>query len=120
MPAEPLVSVVLVNYKGADDTITCLRSFAQIDWPAGSLELIVVDNDSGGDDVERIRREVPQAVVVEAGSNTGFAGGCNIGVRHARGQIVGFINNDARPAARWIRAAVEVLRHDSSVASVAS
>jgi GT2 family glycosyltransferase/glycosyltransferase involved in cell wall biosynthesis len=120
MSAEPLVSVVLVNYKGADDTITCLRSFDDVDWPADSLEMIVVDNDSGGDDVARIRREVPHAVVIEAGGNTGFAGGCNTGVRHARGEIVGFINNDARPASRWIRAAVEVLRHDTSVASVAS
>jgi GT2 family glycosyltransferase/glycosyltransferase involved in cell wall biosynthesis len=120
MPTEPRVSVVLVNYKGADDTITCLRSFDQVDWPKDSLELIVVDNDSGGDDVARIRREVPHAVVVEAGENTGFAGGCNTGVRHAHGEIVGFINNDARPAVDWIRSAAEVMRHDRSVASVAS
>jgi GT2 family glycosyltransferase/glycosyltransferase involved in cell wall biosynthesis len=120
MPAEPLVSVVLVNYKGADDTITCLRSLAELDWPSESLELLVVDNDSGGDDVERIRREVPQAVVIEAGENSGFAGGCNTGVRAARGEIVGFINNDARPGPQWVRAAVEVLQNDRSVASVAS
>jgi GT2 family glycosyltransferase/glycosyltransferase involved in cell wall biosynthesis len=120
MPTEPLVSVVLVNYKGADDTITCLRSFEQVDWPADALELIVVDNDSGGDDVERIRREVPRAVVIEAGENSGFAGGCNTGVRHARGEVVGFINNDARPAPDWIRAAVETLGRDRSVAAVAS
>jgi GT2 family glycosyltransferase len=120
MPVEPLVSVVLVNYKGAEDTITCLRSFEQVDWPAEALELIVVDNDSGGDDVARIRQAVPSAVVVEAGENSGFAGGCNTGVRHARGSIVGFINNDARPAPQWIRAAVDVLQHDRSIASVAS
>jgi GT2 family glycosyltransferase/glycosyltransferase involved in cell wall biosynthesis len=119
-PAEPLVSVVLVNYKGADDTITCLRSFDHVDWPAGSLELIVVDNASGGDDAERIRREVPHAVVIEAEDNTGFAGGCNLGVRSARGDVVGFINNDARPGPQWIRSAVEVLQYDRSIASVAS
>jgi hypothetical protein len=120
MPVEPLVSIVLVNYKGADDTITCLRSFADVDWPEDALELIVVDNDSGGDDVERIRREVPRAVVVEAGENSGFAGGCNTGVRTARGAVVGFINNDARPAAGWIRAAVEALEQDRSIGAVAS
>jgi GT2 family glycosyltransferase/glycosyltransferase involved in cell wall biosynthesis len=120
MTTEPLVSVVLVNYKGADDTITCLRSFDDVDWPAEALELIVVDNDSGGDDVDRIRREVPRAVVVEAGENSGFAGGCNTGVRQARGEIVGFINNDARPAPGWIRGAVETLERDRSIAAVAS
>jgi GT2 family glycosyltransferase/glycosyltransferase involved in cell wall biosynthesis len=120
MPTEPLVSVVLVNYKGAEDTITCLRSLGELDWPQDRLELIVVDNDSGGDDVARIRREVPGAVVIEAGENSGFAGGCNTGVRHARGEVVGFINNDARPDPQWVRAAVEVLQRDRSVASVAS
>jgi GT2 family glycosyltransferase/glycosyltransferase involved in cell wall biosynthesis len=120
MSTEPLVSVVLVNYKGADDTITCLRSFEDVDWPTDALELIVVDNDSGGDDVARIRREVPHAVVVEAGENSGFAGGCNTGVRHANGDVVGFINNDARPASQWIRAAVETLLFDRSIAAVAS
>ncbi|KGH48114.1 glycosyl transferase [Modestobacter caceresii] len=120
MPTEPLVSVVLVNYKGAEDTITCLRSLGELDWPADQLELIVVDNDSGGDDVDRIRREVPGAVVIEAGENSGFAGGCNTGVRHARGEVVGFINNDARPDPQWVRAAVDVLQRDRSVASVAS
>ena len=39
-------------------------------------------------------------IVVESGSNTGFAGGCNLGVAHATGEYVAFINNDARPDAR--------------------
>ncbi|WP_431837339.1 glycosyltransferase [Cellulomonas sp. Y8] len=115
-----LVSVVLVNYRGADDTIACLRAFDDVDWPADRLELIVVDNDSGDGSAERIAREVPRAIVVEAGSNTGFAGGCNLGVAHARGEHVAFINNDARPDRGWVRGAVEVLDAEPDVASVAS
>jgi len=124
-PAAPtvragVVSVVLVNYKGAPDTIACLRAFADVDWPADRLELIVVDNDSGDGSVGRIREAVPRAVVVEAGSNTGFAGGCNLGVAHATGEYVGLINNDARPGEQWVAAAVGAFEADPTVASVAS
>ena len=118
---EPgLVSVVLVNYRGAEDTVTCLRSFGGIDWPADRLELIVVDNASGDGSVERIRAEVAHAQVVCSEVNRGFAGGCNLGAAHARGEYLAFINNDARPGAEWIKAAVEVLRAQADVGCVAS
>lgn len=119
-PVSGMVSVILVNYKGADDTITCLRSFDEVDWPVDRFELIVVDNDSQDGSADRIRKAVPRARVVEAGANTGFAGGCNLGVAGARGEYVAFINNDARPDAGWIRAAVEAFESDSTVGAVAS
>lgn len=115
-----VVSVVLVNYKGADDTITCLRAFDEVDWPADRLELIVVENDSKDGSAGRIRAAVPHARVVEAGSNSGFAGGCNLGVAHATGEYVAFINNDARPDRGWVRAAVAAFEAEPDVACVAS
>jgi len=115
-----VVSVVLVNYRGAGDTITCLRAFDDVDWPREHLELIVVDNDSGDDSVQRIREALPSVTVIDAGSNTGFAGGCNVGVAHATGEYVGFINNDARPHPEWVAEAVAAFEADSSVGSVAS
>src|SRR5665648_733433 len=115
-----VVSVVLVNYRGAAETITCLRAFDDIDWPADRLELIVVDNDSGDGSTAQIRAAVPRATVVESGSNLGFAGGCNLGVAHATGEYVGLINNDARPDAQWVAAAVRTFESDGAIASVAS
>ncbi len=115
-----VVSVVLVNYRGAADTITCLQAFDDVDWPADRLELIVVDNDSGDGSAEQIRAAVPGAVVIESGSNSGFAGGCNLGVAHATGEYVAFLNNDARPDRSWISAAVDVLEADATIGSVAS
>jgi GT2 family glycosyltransferase/glycosyltransferase involved in cell wall biosynthesis len=115
-----VVSVVLVNYRGAEDTITCLRVFDRVDWPADRLELIVVDNDSGDGSAERIRTAVPTAVVIETGANLGFAGGCNAGVAAATGEWVAFLNNDARPGEQWIAAAVAALGSDPSIGAVAS
>ncbi|PRX44292.1 GT2 family glycosyltransferase [Prauserella shujinwangii] len=115
---HPLVSVVVVNYRGADDTITCLRALTGLPYPR--LEIICVDNGSPGDDVPRIRAAVPGVRLVEAGENLGFAGGCNLGAREANGTVLGFLNNDARPGESWVEAAVAALRADPAVAAVAS
>jgi len=115
-----MVSVILVNYRGADDTITCLQSFADVNWPAHRLQLLVVDNASGDGSAERIRAAVPGAQVIESDVNRGFSGGCNLGAAHAGGEYLAFINNDARPGADWITAAVDVLDTQADVACVAS
>lgn len=116
----PLVSIVLVNFRGAEDTLACLQYFDDIDWPANRLQLIVVDNDSGDGSELRIRREAPNVEVYQSGANLGFAGGCNLGVGKARGSYVGFINNDARPDRGWVREAVKVMEEDPAVGAVAS
>ncbi|MBV8161889.1 MAG: glycosyltransferase [Acidimicrobiia bacterium] len=115
-----MVSVVIVNFRGADDTIACLESCRHLNWPRDQLELIVVDNASGDDSVRRIEGAVPDVKVVASKSNLGFAGGCNRGAEAAAGDYIAFINNDARPHADWIRAAVGTLEADSSVSCIAS
>jgi GT2 family glycosyltransferase/glycosyltransferase involved in cell wall biosynthesis len=117
----PVVSVVVVNYRGADDTITCLRSLRDdLAYPADRLQVICVDNASGDGSAERIRANVPGVELVESEVNLGFAGGCNLGVQQARGSIAGFLNNDARPHQDWVRAAVDVLLAEPTVGAVAS
>jgi GT2 family glycosyltransferase/glycosyltransferase involved in cell wall biosynthesis len=117
---EGIVSVILVNYKGADDTIVCLKAFDDVDWPPNRLELIVVDNDSGDGQAEQIAQACPTARVIQSGANLGFAGGCNLGVDSATGQYVAFLNNDARPGRCWISAAVEAMESDPTICAVAS
>lgn len=114
----PVVSVIVVNYRGADDTITCLRALTEdVDYPR--LEILCVDNASGGDDVARIKA-VPGVKVIPSETNLGFAGGCNLGAKHAEGSVLAFLNNDARPDPYWVRAAVDQLRAEPGVAAIAS
>ena len=115
---QPLVSVIVVNYRGAEDTITCLRALGELDYE--NVELICVENTPGTDEAERIRAAVPGVKLIEAGRNAGFAGGCNLGAEHANGTVLGFLNNDARPAPAWVSAAVAELRAQPRVAAVAS
>ena len=121
MPAKPTVSVVVVNYRRAQDTVTCLRGLRdELAHPVH--EIICVDNASGDGSAERIAAQAPPPAVrlVRAERNLGFAGGCNLGVAHATGAIIGLLNSDARPHPDWVDAAVEVFAEHPDVAAVAS
>jgi hypothetical protein len=117
---EGVVSVVIVNYRGAEDTLTCIAGLADLEWPSDLLEVVVVDNASGDDSVERISSGAPHVTLIASPDNTGFAGGCNLGAAHATGEYLALINSDARPHPRWLTAAVDVLRSQASVGAVAS
>jgi GT2 family glycosyltransferase/glycosyltransferase involved in cell wall biosynthesis len=117
--APGVVSVVLVNYRGVNDTLEAVRRLRELDWPADELEIVVVDNASGDDSVARLRNEAEGIVLVESTENLGFAGGCNLGVERSRGEFLAFLNNDAKPDHGWVRAAVRRLR-EPGVGAVAS
>lgn len=117
---DRIVSVVLVNFRGADDTIEAIRHLGDLDWPAEQLEIVVVENASGDDSAQRIRAAAPHAKLVESKKNLGFAGGCNLGVKKSTGDIVAFLNNDAKPDPDWVRSAVASFESSPQVGAVAS
>src|SRR4051794_28280779 len=115
-----VVSVVLVNFRGADDTIEAIRHLREVDWPADRLEIVVVENASGDDSAARLRAAAPGITLIESKENLGFAGGCNLGVSRSAGEFIALLNNDARPDPQWIRAAVAVFEESDLVGAVAS
>jgi GT2 family glycosyltransferase len=101
------VSIIVVNYNGRRWLERCLpAAIAQLD---ASTELIVVDNESTDGSVDYVRGCFPEAVLVALGANLGFAGGNNVGARHARGRYLAFLNNDAAPQEGWLAALRAVL-----------
>lgn len=115
-----VVSVVLVNFRGADDTITAIDHLRALNWPADRLEIVVVENASGDDSAERIRAAHADVTLIESTKNLGFAGGCNLGVAKSSGEFVALLNNDARPDAEWIAAAVRAFGRSPRIGAVAS
>jgi GT2 family glycosyltransferase len=98
--------VVVLNWNGADDTIACLDSLAAASPRADRV--VVVDNGSTDDSMSRLRRWAQQhgfdgeqgwVVFIEAGTNRGFAGGNNLGIRFLYEKTdvshVLLLNNDA-------------------------
>jgi hypothetical protein len=81
--------VVIVNYRSASLTISCLRSL-QSELPLlPGLQVIVVENDSGDDSLEKIKIAIATenwfswATVVPAAYNGGYAYGNNFAIRPA-------------------------------------
>lgn len=74
-------TVIIVTYNSARDIAGLLDSLPAA--AAGlTLQVIVVDNGSADDTVERVR-DHPEVVCVETGANLGYAGGINVGRQHA-------------------------------------
>lgn len=115
-----LVSIVLVNYRGADDTIEAIHQLSTMDWPSERLEIVVVENDSGDGSFDKIRAAAPTVNLVRSRKNLGFAGGCNLGVQASRGEFIGFLNNDAKPAEGWVSAAMKSFAASRQIGAVAS
>jgi GT2 family glycosyltransferase/glycosyltransferase involved in cell wall biosynthesis len=115
-----LVSVILVNFRGVDDTLEAIGHLRRLEWPQELLEIIVVENDSGDDSLAILERDAADTVIVASKENLGFAGGCNLGVSRSTGEFVAFLNNDARPDATWVSAAVARFRTSSAIGAVAS
>lgn len=53
MSEKPKVSIIILNWNGWKDTIECLESLYQIDYP--NYDVIIVDNDSKNDSVQKIK-----------------------------------------------------------------
>jgi GT2 family glycosyltransferase len=95
---QPSVACILLNWNGWRDTVVCLAALARLDY--GNISVIVVDNGSADESVRRIREAAPGILVLETGSNLGFAGGNNVGIRHAFAQgpdYIWLLNNDTEP-----------------------
>lgn len=92
---NPSIAIVVLNWNNARDTMSCLDSLVQLDHP--DPWIIVVDNGSDDDSADQIRAAYPGVTLLETGANLGYAGGNNIGVKHALAtgaDYVCILNND--------------------------
>lgn len=115
-----VVSVVLVNFRGADDTLECIEGLFGLNWPSERLEIVVVENGSGDDSLEKLQVVSDRIVLVKSNDNLGFTGGCNLGVANSTGEFVAFLNNDAKPHPDWINEAVSTFAQGADIGAVAS
>jgi GT2 family glycosyltransferase len=108
---SPAVAIVILNWNGAADTLACLRSVEKIDY--SNFMIIVIDNGSSDDSVAVIRAAFPKIEVIETGSNLGFAGGNNVGIKRALeldADHVLLLNNDTEVDSGILNAFVDAAR----------
>src|SRR3989441_4775171 len=94
----PRVSVVVCSYNGARTIGDCLDGLARLDYP--DYEVIGGDDGSRDATAAIARRYAP--VLVQT-PNRGLSHARNAGLAAATGEIVAYIDADARPDPQWLR-----------------
>src|ERR1700687_5782969 len=89
------LSIVFVNWNSTDylrESIESLYHFTR----NVSFEIIVVDNASPEKDVDSLKEQFPEIILMHSDKNLGFAGVNNLGFRQSIGKYVLFLNPDTR------------------------
>jgi GT2 family glycosyltransferase len=103
-------SVIVINWNGEVYLERCLKALlAQI---GAEDEILVVDNDSTDGSVELLCSRFPSIGRVRNTRNLGYAGGANVGLRRARGDLFILLNPDVEVHPGWLRALKEGLQEE--------
>lgn len=90
---------IVLSWNGREGTLSCLHSLTLVKHP--SFAIVCVDNGSTDGSQRAVRERFPQVQLIEAGANLGYAGGNNLGIRHALAhgaRWMMLVNNDATVA----------------------
>lgn len=94
------VAIVVLNWNGWLETQLCITSLLPI--LNENVQLIICDNCSSDDSWEHLQtfKNYPCITLIQTGANKGFAGGMNIGIKHAlehlKPDFIWLLNNDVQ------------------------
>jgi GT2 family glycosyltransferase len=107
LPDPPLVSVIVCTFNGQrtlGETCAGIRNLA---YPR--VEVIVVDDGSTDTSAEIARGHGFHVISTE---NRGLSSARNTGARHAQGEIVAYLDDDAVPDPHWLNHVVDAFARD--------
>jgi GT2 family glycosyltransferase len=117
-PANPLISVVVVNFNGKHFLHDCFSALLCQDYTP--FEIIMVDNASNDGSVEYVQQNFTKVKISIQTTNLGFAGGTNAGIREAKGTYILTLNNDTVVSPDFIKELVQQMVSNSTVGMCAS
>jgi len=108
------VSIIIPAFNQVEYCRQCLHTLMAS--TQGDYRLILVDNGST-DGAGEFFDTVPGATVLHAGTNLGFAGGINLGLRHAEGHAL-LLNSDTLLPEGWLDVLLRALESDPAIGMV--
>ncbi len=112
----PLVSIISINFNTTAVTLELLTSLKKATYT--NFEVIIVDNASNENPEQLINSHYPAVKFVRSNVNLGFSGGNNLGLKHANGEYMLFLNNDTEVAPNFLEPMVGLLLRDPSIGIV--
>lgn len=113
---QPKVSIIIVNYNGEKFLPGILNSLKKTKYP--NYEIILVDNDSTDNSIKAAEKY--KKIKLVKNPNTGFAGGCNAGIRNCDpySEYVIPLNYDMYVHPNWLSYLMETMQSDKKLAVV--
>jgi GT2 family glycosyltransferase len=108
----PLASVVVCSFNGERWMRGCLEALSGLDY--SRYEVIVVD-DGSTDRTATVAAEFDWVRVIST-ENGGLSRARNVGLKAARGEVVVYLDDDARPEPSWLSHLVRALMTGTHVA----
>jgi len=110
----PMVSVVVINFKGTSQLEKCLTHLVRTNYP--NFEVIVIDCLT--DNLESwIKQHFPNVKVVHYDYDIGPSASHNVGkhVLNPESKYIAFVDNDAYVTENWLTELVKVMENDEKI-----
>lgn len=117
-----IIYIIILNWNGWEDTVECVKSLRTTACTE-PYKILIIDNCSSNDSVERIKDACPEIELIQNESNLGFGGGCNIGLQHSmqnNAEFVWLLNNDTTVYADTLQELINIANTDASIGIVGS
>jgi glycosyltransferase involved in cell wall biosynthesis/GT2 family glycosyltransferase len=102
---EPTISIIVNTCDRSPELRTLLRSLEHQDYPA--FEVIVVLGPTHDDSLEMLNHEFAGRIHLVRCPEFNLSVSRNLGLAHAAGEIVAFIDDDAVPCRNWLKQLAE-------------
>jgi GT2 family glycosyltransferase len=108
------ISVIIPVWNGASVIAKCLEALFE-NSEADRFEVVCVDNSSSDGSASLIADIYPQVRLLQQPINLGFAGGVNVGIEAAEGDIFILLNQDCIVQPGWMVPLLQVLESSPNV-----
>src|SRR3989344_3813260 len=109
------VSIVIPHHNNTNILKSCLDAIKKSSIDQRHYEIILVDNDSTDNSTTAIRNEYPLVKVIKLDNNYGFTKAVNVGVAHAKADLILILNNYCFVAADTIKKLCDFLHQKSTM-----
>jgi GT2 family glycosyltransferase len=116
MNSHPSVVIIIIIYNSVEDTINCLNTLLQTDYP--NFSIYVLDNGSQKNHIPELQQKFTDHRITWDRSeiNLGFTGGNNLVISKTDSQYVALLNNDTEVEREWLKELILVAESDEKIA----
>lgn len=110
------VTIIIPHSNGEAILFRCLSSLQKTRYIR--FTTLLVNNASTDRSIPMVLQKFPWVKILHSPVNLGYAGGCNLGIRHVSTPYVGVLNNDTEVTPDWLWPLVQLLEKDKTIAGV--